>query len=58
MLKMPKLSCNVCGNEKKVPECCDMSMILKEDYLMCCCSDQCGHQRIPECCGQNMSYIG
>ncbi|MFX1339214.1 MAG: hypothetical protein ACFFDK_11445 [Promethearchaeota archaeon] len=54
---MPKLLCNVCGNEKEVPNCCDRSMILKGEYLICCCSDHCGHQPIPECCGQQMNYI-
>jgi hypothetical protein len=54
---MPKLKCDVCGNEKVVPVCCDNSMILKGDYLMCCCSDECGYQSIPHCCGQKMSYL-
>lgn len=54
---MPKLICDLCGNEKDVPKCCDKSMILKEGYLMCCCSDHCGHQRIPECCGKSMNYL-
>ena len=55
--KLPKLLCNICGAEKEIPSCCDKSMILKGEYLMCCCSDHCGHQRIPECCGQQMNYI-
>jgi hypothetical protein len=57
ILEMAKLLCDICGAEKDVPRCCDKSMILRGEYLMCCCSDLCGHQYIPECCGQQMNYI-
>jgi len=42
--------------EIKVPNCCNQSMILKEGYLLCYCSEDCGHQPVPKCCGQNMTY--
>lgn len=55
---MPKLVCNKCGNEHDVPVCCDQSMIIKNEYLLCCCSDEtCGYQPIPKCCGQTMQYF-
>jgi hypothetical protein len=58
ILKVPKLVCNVCGNKKEVPKCCDKSMIVKEGYLLCCCQhENCGYEPIPECCGQRMEYI-
>jgi hypothetical protein len=52
-----KLVCSVCGSEKDVPKCCDKSMILKGDYLICCCSEDCSYQAIPECCGKKMEYV-
>jgi len=52
-----KLVCNICGSEKEVPTCCDKSMMVKNDYLLCCCSEECGYQSIPECCGQKMNYL-
>lgn len=52
---MKKLICDSCGREIEVPKCCDKSMIVK-DELLCCCSDNCGHQPIPKCCGQTMRY--
>ena len=52
-----KLICSICGAEKEIPKCCDKSMIVKEGYLLCCCSDECGYQSIPECCGLKMNYI-
>jgi len=52
-----KLVCNICGSEKEVPTCCDKSMMVKKDYLLCCCSEECGYQSIPECCGQKMNYL-
>ncbi|MHA1931874.1 MAG: hypothetical protein ACW96X_04995 [Promethearchaeota archaeon] len=51
-----KLICSVCGRVQEVPSCCDKSMIMKEGYLLCCCSEECGHQPIPECCGKKMVY--
>ncbi len=51
-----KLVCSVCGREQEVPTCCDQSMILKNGYLLCCCSKDCGYQPIPECCGKKMVY--
>ena len=57
MSKIPELVCDICGARKEVPKCCDKSMIVKNDYLLCCCSDECGYQHIPECCGQLMKYI-
>ena len=51
-----KLICSICGREKEVPKCCDKSMMFKNDYFLCCCSEECGYQPIPECCGQKMSY--
>ena len=57
MIKIPKLECDICGTFKDVPNCCDKSMIVKSDFLLCCCSDECGYQPIPECCGQSMKYI-
>ena len=51
-----KLICSVCGREQEVPECWDKSMILKNGYLLCCCSEECGYQPIPECCGKTMVY--
>lgn len=57
--EVPKLICNVCGNEREVPKCCDRSMIVKEGYLLCCCNPEgCGYQEIPKCCGTTMEYIG
>ncbi len=56
MINIPKLVCEICGSEIKVPKCCNQSMILKEGYLLCCCSEDCGHQPVPKCCGQNMTY--
>jgi hypothetical protein len=57
MLKMgEKLICSVCGREQEVPKCCDKSMMIKEGYLLCCCSEECGYQPIPECCGKAMVY--
>lgn len=56
MFKMPKLACSVCGREINVPECCDQSMLVK-DNMLCCCTDTCHHQDIPECCGQQMNYV-
>ena len=51
--------CDICGNEKDVPKCCDQSMIVKDDYMLCCCeSEECGYRPIPECCGQKMNYKG
>lgn len=52
-----KLVCNICGSEKEVPICCDKSMLVKNDFLLCCCSEECGYQPIPECCGQKMNYL-
>ena len=52
-----KLVCNICGSEKEVPTCCEKSMMVKNDYLLCCCSEECGYQPIPECCGQKMNYL-
>jgi hypothetical protein len=57
MIKIPELVCKICGTKKEVPTCCDTSMMLKNEYLLCCCSDECGYQPIPECCGQIMKYI-
>ena len=55
---MTKLKCDICGNEKDVPLCCDRSMIVKDSHLLCCCnSEECGYQPIPECCGMKMTYI-
>ena len=55
---MAKLVCNICGNEHDVPLCCDQSMIIKNEYLLCCCNDEtCGYQPIPKCCGQTMQYL-
>jgi hypothetical protein len=45
-----KLICSICGREQEVPNC-EKSMMLKDDYLLCCCSKECGYQPIPECCG-------
>ena len=55
---MKKLVCLECGEETEVPTCCEKSMILKDDYLICCCSDDCAHQPIPRCslCGKPMTY--
>jgi hypothetical protein len=33
-------------------------MMVKKDILLCCCSEECGYQKIPECCGKPMEYIG
>jgi len=52
-----KLICSICGSEKEVPVCCDKSMMVKDDYLLCCCSKECGYQPIPECCGIKMEYF-
>jgi len=51
-----KLICSVCGREQEIPRCCDKSMIMKNGYLLCCCSEECGYQPIPECCGKQMVY--
>lgn len=55
---MANLRCGTCGREIEVPKCCDTSMILNGEYLMCCCSKECGYQSIPECCGKKMNYMG
>ncbi len=56
---IPKLKCDICGNETDVPVCCEQSMMVNDNYLLCCCkSEECGYQPIPECCGQKMNYIG
>lgn len=52
-----RLICGICGSEKEIPTCCDRSMIVKNDYLLCCCSDECGYKPIPECCDQKMDYL-
>jgi hypothetical protein len=52
-----KLVCSICGSEKEVPVCCNQSMIVKDDYLLCCCSKECAYQPIPECCGKKMKYV-
>lgn len=52
-----KLVCSICGTEIEVPTCCDKSMIAKNGYLLCCCSEECGYQPIPECCGLQMTYM-
>ena len=54
---MAHLKCEFCGNIKEVPECCNRSMIIENDYLICCCSGDCAHQPIPNCCGTKMKYI-
>ncbi len=48
------LFCEECGKEMAIPVCCDKSMIIKDNYLLCCCSKECGYQSIPECCGKPM----
>jgi hypothetical protein len=55
---MKKLVCQACGEEIKVPVCCDKSMVLEDNYLICCCSSDCAHQQIPKCssCGKTMTY--
>ena len=58
LMIIAKLVCNICGNEIDVPVCCGQSMIVKDDYMLCCCkSEDCGYQPIPECCGQKMNYV-
>ncbi len=52
-----KLTCSVCGREKDIPTCCDKSMIAKDGYLLCCCSEECGYQPIPKCCGKTMECV-
>ena len=54
-----KLVCSICGSEREVPVCCDKSMMVKDDYLLCCCSkgEECGYQPIPVCCELKMDYI-
>ncbi len=52
-----RLICRICGSEKEVPTCCDRSMLVKDEYLLCCCSDECGHKPIPECCDQKIDYL-
>ncbi len=55
---MPKLKCDICGNETDVPVCCEQSMMVKDNYMLCCCqSEECGYQPIPECCGQKMNFM-
>ena len=54
---IPELICKICGSKKEVPTCCDKSMMVKDGYLLCCCSKECGYQPIPECCGMKMTYI-
>ena len=48
------LVCSICGSEKKIPKCCNKSMIVKNGYLLCCCSEECGYQAFPQCCGKKM----
>ncbi|MHA1256928.1 MAG: hypothetical protein ACTSPS_15150 [Promethearchaeota archaeon] len=54
---MSKLICDICGSEKEVPSCCNRSMIVEEDYLLCCCSSECDHRAMPICCGIPMSIV-
>lgn len=54
---MSKLICDICGSEKEIPLCCEASMLVKDDYLLCCCSSECNHKQIPACCGQAMRYV-
>ncbi len=56
MKKIPKLVCEICGQEKEIPTCCDQSMIV-QDNLLCCC-EKCGYSEKPECCGKVMTYLG
>ena len=51
-----KLVCSICGKEQEIPKCCEKSMLVENDYLLCCCSEECGYQSIPLCCGQKMTY--
>jgi hypothetical protein len=55
--KMSKLICDICGSEKEIPSCCLESMMVKDDYLLCCCSTECDHKAIPSCCGKSMKYV-
>jgi hypothetical protein len=57
IIKIPELICEICGSKKDVPICCDKSMMVKDGYLLCCCSKECGYQSIPECCGTKMTYL-
>ncbi|KKN09957.1 hypothetical protein LCGC14_1041490 [marine sediment metagenome] len=52
-----RLVCRICGSEKEIPTCCDRSMLVKDDYLLCCCSVECEHKPLPECCDQKMDYL-
>lgn len=55
---MPQLVCRICGNTQEVPRCCEESMIVKDEYLLCCCrSESCGYRPIPKCCDRTMDYI-
>ncbi len=53
---MSKLICEICGEKKEIPACCDESMIIKGEML-CYCSDECHHRHIPQCCGADMKFI-
>jgi len=55
---MPKLGCEICGQEKEVPKCCDKSMIIRDELLCCCEKQHCGYMEIPLCCGKTMTYLG
>ncbi|MBN1214142.1 MAG: hypothetical protein JXA99_01745 [Candidatus Lokiarchaeota archaeon] len=55
MIKI-SLICKECGNKINIPKHCGKSMLVKNDYLLCCSSEECGYQEIPECCGKKMQY--
>ncbi|MBY8983094.1 MAG: hypothetical protein KGD57_09105 [Candidatus Lokiarchaeota archaeon] len=57
MIKI-SLLCEECGKKIGIPKCCNKSMLVKDEYLLCCCSKECGYQAIPKCCNQTMHLIG
>ncbi len=56
VIRISKLVCKICGNEKEIPSCCNQSMIVTDD-LLCCC-EKCSHKIMPKCCGEKMAFIG
>ncbi|MBY9006095.1 MAG: hypothetical protein KGD63_05000 [Candidatus Lokiarchaeota archaeon] len=56
MIKI-SLICDECGKKLEIPKHCDKSMLVKDEYMLCCESKECGYQEISKCCGQKMHYV-
>jgi hypothetical protein len=58
---MPKLKCQKCGHEEKVPQHCGQSMHIEKvdgtEMLVCWMGPECGKQAIPTHCGVAMTIV-